>query len=664
MGDILLPGISNNNIDVKSIIDRLVKVETKKLERLEENKEVLNKEKSSWTTLGNKVKDLQEATHRLFGFRAPFDDKIAISSNESYLSATAARIAEPFTASVKIDQVAQSERILSDPVDTGRLFDSTTLRFGVGDDRVEVFFPGGRIEDLVKAINDQAGDYVTAKLTRDTENTAVLILEVKKTGSDNRLTVTDDESLRLLSELGLFEREAGPRIDASISSERIAPVDEPMGEGVKVLNEVLTLEPGNSAELPVGPLAARDSLVVEVRMRAVEIPEETVEKRPPTWPELQGIGHVTVQDIEIRGGGPIVSVEEEVEPPPPRQAVVENTVFGLKTDDGRTGLYDAEGLGPDFREYRFRVTDVMKEGDIATGILFRNNNTGRRIEYSDLHVEDTAVREGGRPKHLAQEAKDAVVYIDGVRVQREKNQIDDAITGVTLELKAPSPEDVQLIIDRDYEKITGEIVHMVGKYNELLQYINDQTKVTASGDLDEQNEVGTLSGDITVMGLKSKLQTIMMNPYPTDRGKELNLLAQIGISMGAANSNWTDIRGGYLQIDEDTFVEAFHRYPQEIKQLFGSDSNNDTVIDHGVAYVLDSTLKGYTDPRNGIIDYHIKNTDTKINDQQQDIEDWTEHVEDYRKKLERDFTIMQQSLNELEQNQKRLDNFSNQFKKE
>jgi flagellar capping protein FliD len=78
MGDILLPGISNNNIDVKSIIDRLVKVETKKLERLEENKEVLNKEKSSWTTLGNKVKDLQEATHRLFGFRAPFDDKIAI----------------------------------------------------------------------------------------------------------------------------------------------------------------------------------------------------------------------------------------------------------------------------------------------------------------------------------------------------------------------------------------------------------------------------------------------------------------------------------------------------------------------------------------------------------------------------------------------------------
>ncbi|KPJ84758.1 MAG: hypothetical protein AMS17_15655, partial [Spirochaetes bacterium DG_61] len=288
----------------------------------------------------------------------------------------------------------------------------------------------------------------------------------------------------------------------------------------------------------------------------------------------------------------------------------------------------------------------------------------RRVEYSDLSIEYAAVREGARPKHLVQEGRDAIVYIDGVKVQRENNQIDDAVRGVGLELKKASPETIQLTIDRDYEKITSEIVGMIGKYNELLKYINDQTRVTASGELDEENEVGVLSGDITVMGLKSKLQTIMMNPYPTVRGKELNLLAQIGISMGAANSNWNDIRGGYLQIDEDTFVEAFRRYPQEIKQLFGSDSNNDVVIDNGVAYVLDTTLKGYSDPRSGIIAYHIKSTDTKIKDQEKDIEDWNEHIEDYRKKLERDFTIMQQSLNELEQNQKRLDNFSNQFKKE
>jgi flagellar hook-associated protein 2 len=254
------------------------------------------------------------------------------------------------------------------------------------------------------------------------------------------------------------------------------------------------------------------------------------------------------------------------------------------------------------------------------------------------------------------------VYIDGVKVQRETNQIDDALRGVNLEIKDSSPREVELIVDRDYEKITNNIVDLIGKYNELLEYINNQTRVVSTGELEDDADVGTLSGDITVMGLKNKLQTIMMNPYPTSKGRELNLLAQIGISMGAANSNWDDIRGGYLQIDEDVFVEAFQRYPEEIKQLFGSDTNSDVVTDNGVAYVLDTTLKGYSDPRNGIITYHVQNTDSKIDEQQRDIEDWNEHIDDYRRKLERDFTLMQQSLNELEQNQKRLDNFSNQFK--
>ena len=65
MGDILLPGISNNNIDVKGIIDKLVKVETKKLDRLEASKDTLNREKSSWSNLGNKLSELQEVAQIL-----------------------------------------------------------------------------------------------------------------------------------------------------------------------------------------------------------------------------------------------------------------------------------------------------------------------------------------------------------------------------------------------------------------------------------------------------------------------------------------------------------------------------------------------------------------------------------------------------------------------
>jgi flagellar hook-associated protein 2 len=116
-------------------------------------------------------------------------------------------------------------------------------------------------------------------------------------------------------------------------------------------------------------------------------------------------------------------------------------------------------------------------------------------------------------------------------------------------------------------------------------------------------------------------------------------------------------------VDEDKFIEALRQYPNEVKQLFGSDTNNDMVIDNGVALVMEKNLKGYTDSQNGIVTYHIKNKDTEIKDQQQSIDNWNEHLEEYRKKLESDFTIMQQALHELEQNQKSLENFTKQFQK-
>jgi len=133
--------------------------------------------------------------------------------------------------------------------------------------------------------------------------------------------------------------------------------------------------------------------------------------------------------------------------------------------------------------------------------------------------------------------------------------------------------------------------------------------------------------------------------------------------MGSAGSRWEDIKGGYLQVDEDRFVQAFERFPESIKQLFGSDTNNDVVVDNGVAYELSRTLKAYTNPRGGIIPYRITTTETNIREQEENIEDWKEHLEEYRKKLESDFIQMQQAVNELEQTQKRIDNFSKGFQK-
>jgi flagellar hook-associated protein 2 len=661
MPDINLPGVTST-IDVKGIIDKLVSVEGKKLDRFEQAKGELNREKGAWVALSGKVKDLETAAAGLHGFRSPFEEKIARSGDESVFTATAARIADPLTASIKVDQIARNERLVSDAVDSGLVLAPSTLNMTVGEERFTIDFPGGTLEKLAEEINRQAGDYVNAKITRDTEKTSVLILEAKKKGEKNEIGAQDSETLAVLKKIGVFEDRPEFTVDTSLKKERIAPRGDLRERipGYSLMNEVLSLEPKNSVELPVDrTLTGRPELLLKVKIRAVDLEGKPLEE--PRWPDLDTIGKVTVRDVDVEGGKAVSSIKEPekkaVEP-----AVVDDAVIGLGDARSLERMIEAHGLTETFREYTFRLSDILAEGDAADRVIFANRNTGRRIEFRDLVIEDSAGRAGTAPRHLVQKGQDAILTIDGVKVQRETNQIDDAIKGVKLELKGASAGEIPLTVSRDYETITKRIVDLVEKYNELLKYINEQTRVVSTGRLEDKNEVGALTGDITVMGLKNKLQTIMMNPYPTERGKELSLLAQIGISMGRTGSSWSDIRSGYLQVDENKFVEAFEKYPGSIRQLFGSDSDNDMIIDNGVGFVLERNLKAYSDPRTGIIAGRVRTTDSGIKQQETKITEWQDHLTDYRKKLESDFTEMQQALNELEQNQKRIQNFSNMFR--
>jgi len=662
MPDISLPGVSSN-IDVKGIIDKLVNLEAKKLERLEKEKSNLDTEKSAWITLNNKVKELQTASQGLYGFRAPFDQKIAHSSDESVLSAQANRTASPSTSNIRVIQTARSERILSDPVETSKIFKQTKLLLKVGEEELLIDFKGGNLDKFAEAINRQVGEHLVAKVTRDTPKTSVLVLESKKTGSEQRISTKDAESLQLLTELGLFHEKPGLKVDTTLKQEKIKPFE---GEKRFTLQEgILSLKPESSAVFLLDREVKSDpDFVLKVKIRAMDIEKEEPEAPPPKWPEMRDIGKVTIKDVEIRGGEAVPRLEIPEEKVEKEEIIIDNRVLGVGSEKGILGSVEIKDLGDEFKEYTFKLSEILPPEQAMDRIIFLNGNTHRQIEFSDPVIEDISERVGIVPKHIVQEGQDAIFIIDGVEVKRSSNEVDDVIKGVTLRLKRESKEDIKLVIDRDYELITKRIVDFIEKYNQLLGYINEQSDVVSEGRLDMEVKAGVLAGDITVMGLKKKLQNIMMNSYPTDRGREVSLLAQIGISMGSAGSSWEDVRGGYLKVDEDAFVDMVQKYPQAVEQLFGSDNNNDMVVDNGVAYEMERILKGYSDQRTGIITYHIKNTDTGIREQEKLIADWEEHLEEYRKRLESDFTVMQEALRELEMNQKSIENFSRQLQRE
>ena len=126
-------------------------------------------------------------------------------------------------------------------------------------------------------------------------------------------------------------------------------------------------------------------------------------------------------------------------------------------------------------------------------------------------------------------------------MKRGTNAIDDLLPGVTLTLKAPTIPRWSLSIKHDTESIKKQVETLIGAYDGIATdidiltrkddsviadatYLNDEDRKKA------QDNLGLFMGDLSLQQLKSSMQSVMMNPYPTSLGHDLSLLAQIGIS--------------------------------------------------------------------------------------------------------------------------------------
>jgi len=182
-----------------------------------------------------------------------------------------------------------------------------------------------------------------------------------------------------------------------------------------------------------------------------------------------------------------------------------------------------------------------------------------------------------------------------IQVYRDTNIIDDLIPGVTLNLAGESDEPVTLDVKRDEVAINETIIEFVGYYNRLLTQIdilsrNDPAVIEEALYLTEQEQeeaaknLGLLQGELGLNQMKSRLRTIMQSPYKTSSGRELSMLAQIGVSTDAnklgssATLDSSKLRG-YLEIDEEKLSEALSNFPEAVHELFGNYTDGDFIVD-------------------------------------------------------------------------------------
>ncbi len=668
MSDINIPGVKSN-INTEKMIKALMDAERVPLKRMETEVDRYKTDKKTWQDLNVVISHVKNSANKLWSFNNPFEDKIAKSSDESVLTATATRKAIVDKKQITVKQVATADRFLSGSLNTEFKVDAGTYRFRIGKDEISFSFPGGTVNEFVSMINKKGKNLLKASVLRNTQDTQVVVIESLKTGKENKLEFLDDAiSFGLKS--GMLKKTTTSSLSVPLRSEAIKQLASPLTAGMYSIQEgVLSVNPSVKLQIPIQPsFTLNQNMVLEYEVKTHQIaPEELKEITPPSGPEIPDTGYIEHKGIRIYSEKSKVITPEQKQPEPAKR-VDDMNVLSFKSQGNVISL-------PQLKDSENFIKVQIPIGKLAPNIesfIIQNNNTNRSIQLRNITITDPTVRGGYVAANPISQAGDAILELNGVEIVRDKNQIDDLIPEVTINLLQKSDKPIDLSIERDVDAIKQDIIAFIGNYNRLIteidiltrkkeSVIDEATYLTPEERKDAEKRLGILQGDITLMNLKNSLQRIMMNPYKTDGDRNMVLLAQLGISTnaatGSAGSLDKSLLRGYLQIDESKLTQALKAHPEWARELFGNDTNGDLIVDTGVAYTVENYLKPYINT-GGIFETKIATINSQMSRKKTEIRNYNEHLKDYEAKLRKKYGMMEGMIEELQKSSQSLKNLN------
>jgi len=203
MSDVYMPGVKSR-FNSEKIIEDLMKVERVPKERTEKDIESSENRKIWWQDLGQRVKSLRESAQTLYSFQNSFNERVAVSSNDNVMTATATRVADEGEYRLTVKQLAQADRFLSPPLDEKTSIEAGSYAFTVGKETVSLDFKGGSFKEFADALNRRGRGVISASFITVQPGSKSLLLESKITGGDNRMTFSDSV-MSLGERLGITE---------------------------------------------------------------------------------------------------------------------------------------------------------------------------------------------------------------------------------------------------------------------------------------------------------------------------------------------------------------------------------------------------------------------------------------------------------------------------
>ncbi|GAA4873149.1 flagellar filament capping protein FliD [Ferrimonas pelagia] len=289
--------------------------------------------------------------------------------------------------------------------------------------------------------------------------------------------------------------------------------------------------------------------------------------------------------------------------------------YDIQLGDGEVFTID---IGPEttLEEVRDQINSSEELGIQAT--LVRSDGKVNLVLTSEETGEDNLIsvkRDGelisdpdvaGSTVKVMSEAQNAILLMgesNPIEIQSASNTIDNAIDGLTIELKKthefngdqPVGGPLRISVGQDKEAVTESVQSFIDDYNSLIDEIAKQT-FGKSIDGDEDDAVGVLSGDAALRGLSQRLRTELYN------GSSDGLhLSDLGIEID---------REGKLKLNSSDFHEALDTHGNKVQEFFSEEGGLFDRIDNAIGNLTEND--GYLKSRQNSMDQNIRRVEDRV----------------------------------------------------
>ena len=684
MAGLNIPGVTDQ-YNTNDTVEKLMKIERVPLTREQNQLESLKTEKNAWRDVNSKLSSLRDNTKTLYSFENPFNSKLTSSSEEYAVTAEANRSASIQSFKVDVLQAAASDRFLSDELENDFKVPTGTYTYKIGEKQITFNWKGGSLKDFAAAINKRGNNILKASIIGASAGKKSLLIEAVPTGKENRL-IFEDDAKTFAFDSGMVDKIKSETQTFASSQTEILPVnkieyDEPAYMPVLSLtktkfdeeNQTASLEPRGAYQVKIPEKILRDqSLHLQFSVTQKETEDITPAiNQTLLQPELPDAGTAEYGGIVISNNLSDTNLNLPAEPPAPLEPIVTNSVLYAVMEDGSEKEIP---YTPADEEGKASQIDIkLADYPGIKAIAVRNLNTGSSLEVSSISALDPVKDLGYGPKHPVSTADDAIIKYEGITITRPSNKIDDVVPEITLNIHDKTEKTATIAVKPDVDSSKNAIIEFVGKYNQAVAELNilSQNKPEIIEELDyltkdeqeaEQKKLGLFQSDFSLTNIKSNMASTVSARYMFSDSAEITMLSQLGIATNAGGYSGgysqSKLRG-YLEIDEKKLDDALANHLDDIKMLFGYDSDGDLIVDTGIAYKLDKQISAYTQT-GGILAMKTSSLDSKIKSSETKITKLESQMEKKEAELRNKYSQMEGSLNSLEAQQNTISNFTKQ----